>query len=99
MLLGGPLCPACSPGSSQIAGKEERKEENKKRGKRERACVEEGRMEERKKMWKRRVKENVGVGEEKRGCGWETGKERECGVRGREMGKAVGERYTGARGR
>ena len=56
-------------------------------------------MEERKKMWKRRVKENVGVGEEKRGCGWETGKERECGVRGREMRKAVGERYTGARGR
>ena len=24
------------------------------------------------------------VGEEKRGCGWETGKERECGVRGRD---------------
>ena len=52
-------------------------------------------------MWKRRVKENVGVGEEKRecgwetgkekrGCGWETGKERECGVRGREMGRERG---------
>ena len=47
-------------------------------------------------MWKRRVKEN---GEKKRGCGWETGKERECGVGGREMRKAVGERYTGARER
>ena len=41
-------------------------------------------------MWRSRVKENVGVGEEKRGCGWETGKERECGVRGRGMGRERG---------